>query len=579
MVAMSSFPWRIFTRIILVQGLLILTALTASGLTARYFFSKHFIIQIERQLRETLTTLSHEIPRDIPAAYDDSWCLIHTQNTSLRLTIIEASSGKPRCDSRYPAARMSSLHERDEVQAALRKGFGVSTRFSTTNQAEMFYGALFLNERNLVLRAGIPLENYNETMTLFDRSLAAILTTIGVSLFAVMIWSSRQLTSPLGRILQKSREATGHIDSSSGAAFQSEFSELESSIDNISRNLTLERKEHATIMGAISEAIIALDTKAKPLFYNSHFLMAFGNPDDLASRHPNVWKVFEQTLTLERPYFAQNIAVESTNRESPTRYFSVAASPLTEVDGSHYGVVGVFHDITELKSAEKLRLDFIANASHELRTPLTAIKGYTDTIIYDIKCGRSVDEKFLQIIARNSARLLQLINDLLDLSSLESQSSSIEKQKISTQELTQRVTHTLQNALDAKGQTLESNFEATEVWANGTRAEQVLTNLVYNAIKYIQNGGHIRVSWENAGSEAVILKVTDNGPGIPKEHHARLFERFYRVDKGRSRETGGTGLGLSIVKHIMQSHGGEIRLESEAGQGSTFSCSFPNAKS
>lgn len=220
-----------------------------------------------------------------------------------------------------------------------------------------------------------------------------------------------------------------------------------------------------------------------------------------------------------------------------------------------------------------MRIDFVANVSHELRTPLTSIKGYVDTLIEDVKSQKSVEPEFLTIISRNSDRLLNLMNDLLDLSSIESD-DLLFKDAVSTQEISEKVLKQLEKPIEKKKHTVEMEYSAENVVADPQRAEQVLINLLDNAVKYTPDGGHIRVTWANDGND-VLLKIWNDGPPIPLDQQPRLFERFYRIDKARSREQGGTGLGLAIVKHILQKHGGTVWVESKAGEGTVFICRFP----
>ena len=237
--------------------------------------------------------------------------------------------------------------------------------------------------------------------------------------------------------------------------------------------------------------------------------------------------------------------------------------------------------IAALKRAEKMRIDFVANVSHELRTPLTSIKGYTETLIEDLAQGRAADPEFLNIILKNSNRLLSLINDLLDLSAIESGADHLHPALIDLKEFSGTVLDALQHNAEKKNTEITLDVKTPQLIADPKRTEQVMVNLVENAIKYCPNGSMIRISWEEFTSDAgreILLKVSDNGPGIPEKHLDRLFERFYRIDKGRSREMGGTGLGLSIVKHILQRHHGSIEVESTLGQGTTFICRFPNPR-
>lgn len=231
--------------------------------------------------------------------------------------------------------------------------------------------------------------------------------------------------------------------------------------------------------------------------------------------------------------------------------------------------------IAAFKRAEKMRIDFVANVSHELRTPLTSIKGYTETLLHDLEDGRELDADFLKIILKNSNRLLDLINDLLDLSAIESRAEELSLAKLDTQELTAHVVKQVKHQAEEKNSSIQILSDQAPLYADPKRVEQVLTNLIENAIKYCPKNSTVTVAWSEV-TDGTLLKVSDNGRGIAPKYLERLFERFYRLDKGRSRESGGTGLGLSIVKHIMHRHEGTVSVESELGQGTTFTCFFPS---
>lgn len=342
-----------------------------------------------------------------------------------------------------------------------------------------------------------------------------------------------------------------------------------------------QRDELSTLVAGITDAILAVDSDGNPLFYNSQFAVLVG-PERLNQgrskllemiRDPDVIHAFRFGIEEGKIFQLKAIAVLQNDRK---KYYSLSVSPLRKPDRSVYGAVGIFHDVTELKLAEQMRIDFVANVSHELRTPLTAIKGYTDTLISDINTGRAVEVSFLDVISRNVDRLMLLIRDLLDLSTMDSSIDHLIKEKISTEGLTTRMIAQMQGTLDAKNQRVDVSIQASFVQADLKRIEQVFVNLLDNASKYTPAGGKISVVWEEDAQHDVLLRIEDTGPGISSEHHDRLFERFYRVDKGRSRDTGGTGLGLAIVKHIMQRHGGAVWVQSEMGRGSRFTCQFPN---
>jgi two-component system, OmpR family, phosphate regulon sensor histidine kinase PhoR len=362
------------------------------------------------------------------------------------------------------------------------------------------------------------------------------------------------------------------------------FARITSELQNKTETLSQEREETSVLMGAISDAILAVDLDGRPLFFNSRFAFLFGGKE-IQERKLGLREIFRvpEVLALFREVTesgqAGQASVKIPTRDGViSRFFSLSVAPLKRGPNQQtvYGSVGVFHDITELKKVEKIRIDFVGNVSHELRTPLTAIKGYTDTLIQDFaKQDYQMAGKCLAAISRNLDRLMNLIGDLLDLSSIENETETeFAKTTVDTVEITERVLSQLEAKRIEKGHVFVTSCLASSVQADPRRLEQVLSNLLENAIKYVPRSGKIHVKWENE-KDGVLLKVVDNGPGISREHQPRLFERFYRVDKGRSRDQGGTGLGLAIVKHIMQRHGGTVSVESEHGQGAAFSCYFP----
>ncbi|MBI3542961.1 MAG: PAS domain-containing protein [Deltaproteobacteria bacterium] len=587
----NRFPWRLFSRIVLIQAALVIVALGASGIAARYFFKRHFLAQVESQLHVTLDVLA----LDVPAQVTESWCtsrLGSVGDQALRLTVV-GDDGRVLCDSRHDNAKMESHADRPEIVSARATGFGVARRFSSTLNESMIYEALKLPGGKMYLRGAIPLSLLTQVLRVFDASPAVFLVVIAPVTGVFTAWSARRLVFPIGRLLVKARsvltseQLAGHEgfdDDSFG-----ELSDLEDSLDSIRRDLeakaerlNLQREEQATLMSAISDSILAVDLEGAPLFYNSRFVLLFG--DGLRQRSFRLWEVvrapeildvFRQALKEGRTGHVKAIPFD---QEDGRKFFSISVSPLRRVSGDVYGAVGIFHDVTDLKRAEQIRIDFVANVSHELRTPLTAIKGYSDTMAQDLAAGRMPQKEFVEIIDRNTSRLMSLINDLLDISSLESNVDELHKQVLDTEEVTRRILGQMKGVFDAKQRKLELEFDAPTVCADPRRLDQVLINLIDNANKYTPAGGKITLRWEKGREPGeALFKVVDSGPGIPREHHARLFERFYRVDKARSRELGGTGLGLAIVKHIMQRHGGMIWVESEMGRGSAFICKFPGS--
>lgn len=583
----KTFPWRIFTRVVLIQSVLVLVALAASGIAARYFYKKQFLSQLEGKLKDTLTIVA----RTLPAHIERDWCRRTSENVSLRFTVF-AYDGDFICDAYREVDLIDQGSPRPEVEAARRDGFGVAIRHSKTLKSDMYYGAMNLPDRKIVLRASGQLSELYATIGVFDVSLGFVLALFAVLLGIFAVWSGQKLVFPLGRLILKTQSLLSHtperlspeeVETDS----YGEWSELESNIDDIrrdleakARSLDTERVELATIMGSISDAILAVDPDGVPLFFNSRFELLFGRRG-LGDRKFRVWEIFREpqvlgafNAALKEGTIAGTSTIPVEQGSGITRFFSLSVAPLRRQDGTIYGAVGIFHDVSELKSAEQMRIDFVANVSHELRTPLTSIKGYAETLEQDLKQERPVSKEFLEIIGRNANRLMNLMDDLLDLSSIESD-HLLQKEDLSTGEMTRRVLKQMAGTFEAKTQTTKVVIREEKVYADENRLEQILNNLLDNANKYTPEGGTITITWERDGKD-VVLRISDTGPGIPLEHLPRLFERFYRVDKARSREQGGTGLGLAIVKHIMQRHDGRATVESQPGAGTTFICRFPS---
>jgi two-component system phosphate regulon sensor histidine kinase PhoR len=264
--------------------------------------------------------------------------------------------------------------------------------------------------------------------------------------------------------------------------------------------------------------------------------------------------------------------------ELSERWLQVNAAVIFNSAGEREGTILVFHDLTRLKQLEHTREEFVANVSHELRTPLSLIKGYVETLLDGAHSQPDVAQRFLKIIERNTQRLDLLIQDLLTISALESGRIKLNLQPVELRSLAEKVFTDLKTHAEKKEMKLANELADLTALADAHRLEQVLANLVDNAIKYGRAQGSVIVGGRKTEAGKIEAFVQDDGPGIPPEALDRIFERFYRVDKARSREQGGTGLGLSIVKHIVQNHGGEVWAKSELGKGATFFFTLPQGQ-
>jgi len=415
----------------------------------------------------------------------------------------------------------------------------------------------------------------------------------------VATFTSFRFTFPVYRLLMKTLRLSGKkkfpdlpggVEDDIYEDEVGEFSDFERALERISRKLKKkkeqlqrERDETQAFMSSVQEGLLSVSLEEKVLYFNSQFATLFLNQSQMHQanlkltdvfRAPEIYQSFREVLDSRQ---TQKVSLKLTTQlENLPRHFVISLTPLRKYKSLEiYGVIGVFHDVTDLKKSDQIRIDFVGNASHELRTPLTSIKGYVETLKEDLSQGKTEQAfSFVEIISKNVNRLIDLVNDLLSLSTLES-SSELKPEMIHPLQISEQVISELTLMAREKSQVIHVRGQVKDFEADPRKVEQVLRNLVINAIKYIPQGKNIHVHWEEAPNGHILLRVIDDGPGIPEEHHSRLFERFYRIDRGRSRDQGGTGLGLAIVKHIMQSHGGSVQIKSVLGKGSEFICTFP----
>lgn len=455
----------------------------------------------------------------------------------------------------------------------------------------IFSGILFIVLNGILL---LWLENSGHDRDVINLGRQVVLVSLALAfgaMITVSIFMARRLVVPLGRLIEKTRRLREFPFESEETEPEAltfdepgEWYELERALNKLGRDLrsktirlSREKTELRTIMSAVSEAVLAISSDRRVLFYNPQFAYLF-NPISASGelriseilRSPDVLEAYSSALksgVAERREIQLDVLVDHQSR-----VFQLSVAPLKNKHNQEvYGAVGIFYDITEHKQAERIRIEFVGNVSHELRTPLTTINGYLQTLTSDIKTGRlDQAENFLNIVGQNVKRLKNLVDDLLDLSTLES-GKDMNFEIVNVRDITEGV----MKQVNSRSHKIHVSYDFDEMEADPKRLEQVLRNLMENAVRYVPEGGNIEVNWRRNSEQGVRLLVKDDGPGIAPEHQSRLFERFYRVDEARSRETGGTGIGLSLVKHIMQRHGGQVFVRSQLGRGAEFICEFP----
>jgi len=508
----------------------------------------------------------------------------------LRATIIYAD-GTVAGDSELELmlVRNAENHrQRPEVQQALRSGFGEERRYSRTIRQDMLYMAapFQFGTAPLIMRLAIPLNDIQQVsrhlqLLLLWSLVFAFLLSIVLSFLA-----SRYFTRPLKemsvvaqkiaagdfsqRVFFKGKDEVAEL----AGSFNYMSDEIRQRIDDVAR----ETSRLEAVLLSMFEGVLVIDSRGYIRLMNESFKRIFHVSEDPAGKHTmevirNLRLQEVVDLVLRQPQGVESFEISLLLPEE--KFFFVHAAPILRA-GQADGVVVVFHDITELRKMETMRREFVANVSHELRTPLASIKGYAETLLDGALSDRDNAEEFLRIIHSDAERLARLIRDILDLSKIESGTLKLEIKKISLSAVADRVIAGLRRQAEEKVLALKNDIPADlpEVPADEDRIAQVFLNLIDNAIKYTAPGGKVTISAARKGQE-LQASVADTGIGIPAEDIPRLFERFYRVDKARSRELGGTGLGLSIVKHIVHAHGGQVAVHSELGRGSAFSFTLP----
>jgi len=392
----------------------------------------------------------------------------------------------------------------------------------------------------------------------------------------------------LGKINEMVKAFTkGYLQESVSIARDDEIGELNANLRFMADRLNeymgktiQERDKNKTILASLVEGILAFNAEGRLISINqAGEKMLRVKRDDAEGRYfleivrsHQLAELFNKCLT-EGQY---NVLEEFQFSQLDKEYYRVYLAPIVNHFGKIQGAILVLWDVTKIRQLEQMRSEFVANVSHELRTPLTSIKGYVETLLDGALENRDLAERFLQIVYEESDRLNRLIGDLIELSALETRRSEIVKKELDSRQLTEKVQAVLLPVAGRKNIVIRTTVRpgAEKIYADQDMLEQLLLNLLDNAIKYSPSGE--TVSLEIAANlSGVSIKVADNGIGIPADSLPRLFERFYRVDKARSRLAGGTGLGLAIVKHIVERHRGQIQVESVEGKGSVFTVLLP----
>jgi two-component system phosphate regulon sensor histidine kinase PhoR len=507
------------------------------------------------------------------------------QLVSSRITFV-AEDGRVVGDSTQPADTLDSLENhasRPEIVAARERGTGTSQRYSTTVDTDMLYVAVRASHPQVkYVRLALPLTDVDAQLAAI-RQAALSAMAVAIPLALIVAW---MLSAPLARRVQAiarvaDRYSAGDLSRSTydygtdelgsvARALDSSVQELGVRIEELSRD----RARMVAILAGMVEGVLVVDRQGRLQLVNRAAQDMLRVDASATSRsylevirHPDIAAQLTRALRGE-DVLSQEVALS----RDPGRMFMARAAPVSGTGGG--GAVLVLHDITDLRRADQIRRDFVANVSHELRTPLTAIRGYVEALLDEP--GEVEDtNKFLEIIARHTTRMERLVKDLLRLARLDARQEALEMARCDVRQIFSGVIADLSPSIEAKGQrvAIEVTSDAAHVDGDPAKLHDIVRNLVENAVNYSPDGAAVMLGAARVNGQYTIT-VADSGPGIPPEDLSRVFERFYRVDKSRSRP-GGTGLGLAIVKHLVELHGGEARAENASTGGAVFTVTLP----
>jgi len=561
----------------LVFLLVIGVAAVTLQITVRKVWEQTLRDQIERNLKQKTLLFAQRVETDRQHSLADIAAQAG-QAAGARATVIDPT-GKVLADSEADRRSMENHAQRPEFIAALGGHLGIDQRSSRTLGVPFLYVAAPVSGG--AVRLAYPLAEIETTTQQLGKALLwGSLIAIAVALLLAAA-ASQYVARRLGRIVKfAERVAGGDLTARIASTSGDEIGQVAAALDKTARRVEESfsrvqtgQRELETLLNSMQDAVIAVDADARIQWANRGMDRLL--PYAPRINAPVVDSVRDPDFLSAIQGAARDQVVTSarSNTIAPGRTFDVTAAPMP---GG--GAVAVLRDLTETERMEKTRRDFIANVSHELRTPLTSIQGYAETLLDSSHENNHVRE-FLEIIRKNAARMSRLTEDLLTLARVESGEQRFDIQEVSAEELLQDALESFREVARPYGVELieENTALSRTVDADREAIHQVFSNLIENAFKYAAAGKKVVLGARETGS-GVEFFVRDFGPGISSEHLPRLFERFYRVDKARSRESGGTGLGLAIAKHIVLAHGGAIRAESELNHGSTFFFTLPRSQ-
>ncbi|MBF0452753.1 MAG: ATP-binding protein [Candidatus Magnetomorum sp.] len=582
--------WQLYPSYLFI----ILLSLAAVGWYSLSALKTFYIDQTVTYLKNQGHLLEHEITKYISplnTEYIDKMCKDIGKDADVRVTIM-FPNGDIIGDSNESPVEMDNHADRPEMITASGGNVGTSIRFSRTLQQNMMYVAIPLKKNNktlIVIRTSIPL-TFIET-SLKDVEIRICLGGLIIALVASLIclFLSRRISLRLEDIKKGAEQfAKGDFSLKIHTPRTKELASLTDAMNQMAvqledriKTVLHQQNEIEAILTSMLEGVIAVNQEEQIIKINQAAIQMLDNrstsKDYLGRhiqekiRHTVVYEFIRETLLKGK---IKQGDIELNGKEK--QIFNMCCTPLCDAFHTSIGALVVFNDVTQLRHLENVRQDFVANVSHEIRTPLTTIKGFVETLLSGAMKNPDETERFLNIINKHVLRLTSITEDLLQLARLEQHDTKkrIACEKENIREVILSAIHVCQ--LEANNKQIKINLSCDETLffeINSALVEHAIVNLLDNAVKYSENNSDIDIDAKQENNQLTI-RIKDYGPGIAKEHLTRIFERFYRVDKARSRKLGGTGLGLSIARHIAQAHGGKICVESSPGKGSLFIISF-----
>ena len=550
-----------------------------------------FLDQLTEELETEASLISHRLRepvgrRDMEEV--DRICREMGRLSRWRVSVV-LPSGDLLGDSLRDPERMGNWSSHPEVRSAMRGRTGTARRTSPITGRERLYLAKPLNGGDIgMVRIGVPLAPLRQRQKSLMFNVVVAGLGLAVVVAGVYYLVSRRMVKPLEKMTRGARRfAEGNLDYRLPLPDTQELAGLAETLNQMAGELsrrigeeTRQRRELRAVLDSMEEGVVAIGEDRRVFELNPAAALFLGTSPDRARgqtlyevvRNARLQRVIDGAL---RHGEAGEEEVQLNREDGLTLHARITPVP---GEGEHrLGGVLMLQDVTRLRRLERVRKDFVANVTHELKTPITSIKGFVETLLDGAYREPERAERFLKILDRQVGRLNDLIEDLLVLSRLEEQRgrTDLRLQDVRARQIVDNAVDVCARQADERDVDIETDV-APELHAcmNDALVEQAIVNLLDNAVKYSDQGGTVTVSVRSSNGE-VCFRVQDRGAGIPEEEQPRIFERFYRVDKGRSRELGGTGLGLSIVKHVADLHGGQVRVDSSPGQGSSFTMCIP----